>query len=220
MEKCHCLVYIFVYVHKFVLMIIKWYIRLFAMSFASIVNFTLKLCWSVNPPTPPEVSAAFKPATSVAYTFKGPYELARNSSAPPSSIYSDVTPRGENVSLSFSTSQSPALLLYVGSYYREYLALLVNKHGEEDARRLLFWRRARLLSSRTFSLLLFTKGFSLSSFPKFYLWKFIFLIPPYLPFQLITLLVHIFLISCCSPLLCYYFCRTKNVFYDGVLGPL
>uniref|UniRef100_A0A8D3A8Z1 Contactin-associated protein-like 4 n=1 Tax=Scophthalmus maximus TaxID=52904 RepID=A0A8D3A8Z1_SCOMX len=79
-----------------------------------------------------EVSAAFKPATSVAYTFKGPYELARNSSAPPSSIYSDVTPRGENVSLSFSTSQSPALLLYVGSYYREYLALLVNKHGEED----------------------------------------------------------------------------------------
>ncbi|KAF0046709.1 hypothetical protein F2P81_000342 [Scophthalmus maximus] len=79
-----------------------------------------------------KVSAAFKPATSVAYTFKGPYELARNSSAPPSSIYSDVTPRGENVSLSFSTSQSPALLLYVGSYYREYLALLVNKHVNDS----------------------------------------------------------------------------------------
>uniref|UniRef100_A0A8D3A922 Contactin associated protein like 3 n=1 Tax=Scophthalmus maximus TaxID=52904 RepID=A0A8D3A922_SCOMX len=102
-----------------------------------------------------EVSAAFKPATSVAYTFKGPYELARNSSAPPSSIYSDVTPRGENVSLSFSTSQSPALLLYVGSYYREYLALLVNKHGEEDLEvryKLDSSREAEVLRSRVRSL--------------------------------------------------------------------
>ena len=56
----------------------------------------------------------------------------RNSSARPSSIYSDVTLRGENVSLSFRTNQSPALLLYVSSYYREYLALLINKHGEEE----------------------------------------------------------------------------------------
>ncbi|AWP03634.1 putative contactin-associated protein-like 4 [Scophthalmus maximus] len=100
-----------------------------------------------------EVSAAFKPATSVAYTFKGPYELARNSSAPPSSIYSDVTPRGENVSLSFSTSQSPALLLYVGSYYREYLALLVNKHDELEVRyKLDSSREAEVLRSRVRSL--------------------------------------------------------------------
>ncbi|AWP03642.1 putative contactin-associated protein-like 4 [Scophthalmus maximus] len=100
-----------------------------------------------------EVSAAFKPATSVAYTFKGPYELARNSSAPPSSIYSDVTPRGENVSLSFSTSQSPALLLYVGSYYREYLALLVNKHDKLEVRyKLDSSREAEVLRSRVRSL--------------------------------------------------------------------
>ncbi|KAM9789303.1 contactin-associated protein-like 4 [Neosynchiropus ocellatus] len=81
-----------------------------------------------------EVSASFTPQTSVSYTFKEPYELMRNSSAAPSSIYSDMTLRGENVSLSFRTSQSPALLLYVSSYYREYLALLVNKHDKLEVR--------------------------------------------------------------------------------------
>ena len=78
------------------------------------------------------MSASFKSGTSVSYTFKEPYELSRNSSALPSSIYSDMTLRGENISLSFRTNQSPALLFYVSSYYREYLALLINKHGEED----------------------------------------------------------------------------------------
>ncbi|MEQ2193959.1 hypothetical protein XENOCAPTIV_019529, partial [Xenoophorus captivus] len=61
-----------------------------------------------------------------------PYELTRNSSALPSSIYSDTTLRGENVSLNFRTAQSPALLLYVSSYYREYMAVLINKHGGES----------------------------------------------------------------------------------------
>uniref|UniRef100_A0A671VXK1 Contactin associated protein like 3 n=1 Tax=Sparus aurata TaxID=8175 RepID=A0A671VXK1_SPAAU len=65
-----------------------------------------------------EVSASFKSGTSVSYTFKEPYELSRNSSALPSSIYSDTTLRGENVSLSFRTSQ-------------KHLALLINKHGEQ-----------------------------------------------------------------------------------------
>uniref|UniRef100_A0A8C5D9P3 Contactin-associated protein-like 4 n=1 Tax=Gouania willdenowi TaxID=441366 RepID=A0A8C5D9P3_GOUWI len=77
-----------------------------------------------------EVSASFKSETSVSYTFKDPHRGGRNSSALPSSIYSDLTLREENVSLSFRTSQSPALLLYISSYYREYLALLINKHGE------------------------------------------------------------------------------------------
>ncbi|XP_069007196.1 contactin-associated protein-like 4 [Embiotoca jacksoni] len=81
-----------------------------------------------------EVSAIFKPATSVSYTFREPYELVRNSSALPSSIFSDVTLRGENVSLSFRTNQSPALLLYVSSYYREHLALLINKHDVLEVR--------------------------------------------------------------------------------------
>uniref|UniRef100_A0A3Q0RWD8 Contactin associated protein like 3 n=1 Tax=Amphilophus citrinellus TaxID=61819 RepID=A0A3Q0RWD8_AMPCI len=75
-----------------------------------------------------EVSASFKSTTSITYILKEPFELSRNSSALPSSIYSDITLRGENISLSFSTNQSPALLLYVSSFYREYLILLINKH--------------------------------------------------------------------------------------------
>ncbi|MEQ2187996.1 hypothetical protein GOODEAATRI_010430 [Goodea atripinnis] len=81
-----------------------------------------------------ELSASFKSGTSVRYTFKEPYELTRNSSALPSSIYSDTTLRGENVSLNFRTAQSPALLLYVSSYYREYMAVLINKHDKLEVR--------------------------------------------------------------------------------------
>uniref|UniRef100_A0A665XF14 Contactin associated protein like 3 n=1 Tax=Echeneis naucrates TaxID=173247 RepID=A0A665XF14_ECHNA len=96
-----------------------------------------------------EVSAIFKSDTSVSYTFKEPYEIIRNSSALPSSIYSDVTLRGENVSLSFRTNQSPALLLYISSYHREYLALLINKHDELEVRyKLDGSREAEVLSSR------------------------------------------------------------------------
>ncbi|XP_038593693.1 contactin-associated protein-like 4 [Micropterus salmoides] len=83
-----------------------------------------------------EVSASFKSGTSVSYTLKEPVlnELNRNSSALPSSIYSDMTLRAENISLRFRTSQSPALLLYVSSYHREYLALLLNKHDKLEVR--------------------------------------------------------------------------------------
>ncbi|XP_059395977.1 contactin-associated protein-like 4 isoform X1 [Carassius carassius] len=81
-----------------------------------------------------DVSAFFKPGTSVTYTFKEPYKLNRNVSAQSSSIYSDLTLRGENVSLSFRTSQAPALLLYISSYYREFLAVLLNRNGHLDVK--------------------------------------------------------------------------------------
>ncbi|XP_036941179.1 contactin-associated protein-like 4 isoform X2 [Acanthopagrus latus] len=100
-----------------------------------------------------EVSASFKSDTSVSYTFKEPYELSRNSSALPSSIYSDTTLRGENVSLSFRTNQSPAVLFYVSSYYREHLALLINKHDTLEVRyKLDGGRDAEVLRSRVKSL--------------------------------------------------------------------
>uniref|UniRef100_A0A3B3WQR7 Contactin associated protein like 3 n=1 Tax=Poecilia mexicana TaxID=48701 RepID=A0A3B3WQR7_9TELE len=76
-----------------------------------------------------EVSADFKSGTSISYAFKELDELSRNGSDLPSSIYSDPLPRGENVSLSFRTTQSPALLLHVGSHFNQYLALLINRHG-------------------------------------------------------------------------------------------
>ncbi|XP_036980864.1 contactin-associated protein-like 4 isoform X1 [Acanthopagrus latus] len=88
-----------------------------------------------------EVSASFKPGTSISYTFKEPN---RSSSALP-----DTTLRAENISLSFRTSQSPALLLYVGSYRREYLAVLLNKHDKLEVRyRLDGTKDAEILRSK------------------------------------------------------------------------
>ncbi|KAF3698567.1 Contactin-associated protein-like 4 Cell recognition molecule Caspr4 Precursor [Channa argus] len=107
--------------------------------FCHTVCYRLVDC-SVLPATPAdcfwveEVSASFQSGTSVSYTFKEPYELIRNSSALPSSVHSDGALRGENVSLSFRTSQSPALLLYVSSYSTEYLALLINKNDKLELR--------------------------------------------------------------------------------------
>uniref|UniRef100_A0A3Q0RVA2 Contactin associated protein like 3 n=1 Tax=Amphilophus citrinellus TaxID=61819 RepID=A0A3Q0RVA2_AMPCI len=100
-----------------------------------------------------EVSASFKSTTSITYILKEPFELSRNSSALPSSIYSDITLRGENISLSFSTNQSPALLLYVSSFYREYLILLINKHDELELRyKLHSSRDVETLRSRVINL--------------------------------------------------------------------
>ncbi|XP_038146709.1 contactin-associated protein-like 4 [Cyprinodon tularosa] len=81
-----------------------------------------------------EVSADFKPTTSVSYTIKDPKELSRNSSYSPSSFHPDSILRGENVSLSFRTTQSPALLLLISSTFTEYLALLINSHDELELR--------------------------------------------------------------------------------------
>lgn len=67
-----------------------------------------------------EVSAIFKSWTSVSYSLHS------------SPILSGGTLRGENVSLSFRTSRTPALLLYISSYQREYLALLLNKYGKNS----------------------------------------------------------------------------------------
>ncbi|XP_029690967.1 contactin-associated protein-like 4 [Takifugu rubripes] len=84
-----------------------------------------------------EVSAIFKSGTSLSYSLHS------------SSILSDGTLRGENVSLSFRTNQSPALLLYVGSYQREYLALLLNKNEQVEVRyRLDGSRDAEILRSK------------------------------------------------------------------------
>ncbi|KAM7409799.1 hypothetical protein PAMA_001340 [Pampus argenteus] len=100
-----------------------------------------------------EISANFKSTTSIAYILKEPYELSRDSSALPSSIFSDMTLREENISLSFSTSQSPALLLYINSFYREYLALLINKHDELELRyKLHSSRDVEVLESRVMNL--------------------------------------------------------------------
>ncbi|XP_075901730.1 contactin-associated protein-like 4 [Nelusetta ayraudi] len=100
-----------------------------------------------------EVSASFRSTTSITYTFKELYVLSRNGSTGASFIYSDMTLRGENISLSFRTRQSPALLLSINSFYREYLVLLLNQHDELELRyKLNSNRHAEVLRSRVPSL--------------------------------------------------------------------
>ncbi|XP_068423350.1 contactin-associated protein-like 4 [Clinocottus analis] len=81
-----------------------------------------------------EVSASFKSGTSVSYTFREPAVAELNRSSGDGTGSSDLNPRAENVSLSFRTGQSPALLLYVGSQSSEYLVLLLNKHDMLEVR--------------------------------------------------------------------------------------
>ncbi|KAM6916360.1 contactin-associated protein-like 4 [Xenentodon cancila] len=102
-----------------------------------------------------EVSVSFKPGTSIIYSFKEVMvkELNRSSSNVPSSILSDTTVRAENISLSFRTSQSPALLLYVGSYHTDYLAVLLNKQDKLEVRyRLARAKEAEILRSKVWNL--------------------------------------------------------------------
>nr|XP_033956820.1 contactin-associated protein-like 4 [Pseudochaenichthys georgianus] len=103
-----------------------------------------------------EVSASFKSGTSVSYTFR---ESVLNGSSVSSDFTprgenisprgENISPRGENISLSFRTSQSPALLLFVSSFHREYLAVLLNKHDMLEVRyRLDGSREAEILRSK------------------------------------------------------------------------
>ncbi|KAM8859383.1 contactin-associated protein-like 4 isoform 2-T7 [Spinachia spinachia] len=91
-----------------------------------------------------EVSASFKSGTSVSYAFN---EVIGSSGS--SSVSSDLDLRAENLSLSFRSLQSPALLLFVGSSRREYLALLLNQHDMLEVRyRLDSSRAADILRSK------------------------------------------------------------------------
>ncbi|KAK0140375.1 Contactin-associated protein-like 4 [Merluccius polli] len=90
-------------------------------------------------PTCPELSASFTSGTAVRYALREDQDQdqdqGRNQSSLPSSTYPDLTLRGEEVSLSFRTSQRPALLLYVSSsLHKEYLALLISEDDKVEVR--------------------------------------------------------------------------------------
>ncbi|KAG9355031.1 hypothetical protein JZ751_001744 [Albula glossodonta] len=77
-----------------------------------------------------EISGYFKPGTSVTYYFKDANE--NTSAHQPSPVNSNLTLRGETISFNFRTSQFPALLLYVSSYHREYIAVLLNRYDTSE----------------------------------------------------------------------------------------
>ncbi|XP_059922292.1 contactin-associated protein-like 4 [Gadus macrocephalus] len=82
-----------------------------------------------------ELSASFTSATAVRYALREPRHPGRNQSAPPAPPLPALPLRGEEVSLSFRASQSPALLLYASSsHHREYLALVLSGDDKVEVR--------------------------------------------------------------------------------------
>ncbi|XP_020832344.1 contactin-associated protein-like 4 isoform X2 [Phascolarctos cinereus] len=76
-----------------------------------------------------EISAYFGSGSSVTYNFQEYYTLSKNSSSHAASFHGDMTLIRETISLSFRTTRTPTLLLYVGSFYKEYLSVILAKNG-------------------------------------------------------------------------------------------
>ncbi|XP_072115590.1 contactin-associated protein-like 5 [Mobula birostris] len=81
-----------------------------------------------------EVSALLEAGTSVIYNFHESYGITRNTSTHLSAIYSDLTLSRENIAFSFRTTHIPSVLLYVDSYYQEYMAVVLSSNGSLQIR--------------------------------------------------------------------------------------
>lgn len=64
------------------------------------------------------------------YNFQEYYTLAKNSSSHASSFYADMTLAREAITFAFRTTRTPSLLLYVSSFYKEYLSVILTRNGE------------------------------------------------------------------------------------------
>ncbi|KAJ7413024.1 hypothetical protein BTVI_44363 [Pitangus sulphuratus] len=81
-----------------------------------------------------EVSALFEAGTSVTYIFQEPYPVTKNASTSSSAIYADAVMSKENIAFSFLTAHTPSLLLYINTYFHEYLAIILSKNGSLQVR--------------------------------------------------------------------------------------
>ncbi|XP_064142411.1 contactin-associated protein-like 4 isoform X2 [Loxodonta africana] len=81
-----------------------------------------------------EISAYFGTGSSVTYNFQEYYSLSANSSSYAASFHGDMTLAREMISFSFQTVQTPSLLLYVDSFYKEYMSVILAKNGSLQIR--------------------------------------------------------------------------------------
>ncbi|XP_044517258.1 contactin-associated protein-like 4 isoform X5 [Gracilinanus agilis] len=81
-----------------------------------------------------EISAYFGSGSSVTYNFQEYYTLSKNSSSHAASFHGDMTLTRETITFSFRTTRTPSLLLYVGSFYKEYLSVILAKNGSLQIR--------------------------------------------------------------------------------------
>uniref|UniRef100_A0A8D0GL09 Contactin associated protein family member 4 n=1 Tax=Sphenodon punctatus TaxID=8508 RepID=A0A8D0GL09_SPHPU len=81
-----------------------------------------------------EVSAYFGAGSSVMYNFQEYYTFSKNSSSHASSFHADMTLIREAITFTFRTKRTPSLLLYVNSFYKEYLSVILAKNGSLQVR--------------------------------------------------------------------------------------
>ncbi|KAM3844855.1 contactin-associated protein-like 4 [Vipera latastei] len=81
-----------------------------------------------------EISAYFGAGSSVTYNFQESYSVAKNSSSHAASFHPDMMLTREAITLNFRTTRIPSLLLYVNSFYEEYLSVILAKNGSLQIR--------------------------------------------------------------------------------------
>ncbi|XP_040489552.1 contactin-associated protein-like 4 isoform X5 [Ursus maritimus] len=81
-----------------------------------------------------EISAYFGSGSSVIYNFQENYSLSKNSSSHAASFHGDMKLSREMIKFSFRTTRAPSLLLYVSSFYKEYLSVIIAKNGSLQIR--------------------------------------------------------------------------------------
>ncbi|XP_026975013.1 contactin-associated protein-like 4 isoform X4 [Sagmatias obliquidens] len=81
-----------------------------------------------------EISAYFGSGSSVIYNFQENYSLSKNSSSQAASFHGDMRLSRETIEFSFRTTRTPSLLLYVNSFYKEYLSVIIAKNGSLQIR--------------------------------------------------------------------------------------
>ncbi|NP_001389146.1 contactin associated protein family member 3 precursor [Rattus norvegicus] len=81
-----------------------------------------------------EISAYFEMGSSVTYNFQERPPLDENTSSLASSLHGDVILSRETITLSFRTTQTPCLLLYVSSFDEEYLSVILANNGSLQVR--------------------------------------------------------------------------------------
>nr|XP_031298141.1 contactin-associated protein-like 3 isoform X3 [Camelus dromedarius] len=83
-----------------------------------------------------EVSAYFESGSSVTYSFQEHYNytLSKNSSSFASLLREDLTLTRDMAALSFRTTGTPSLLLYVSSFHEEYLSVILALNGSLQIR--------------------------------------------------------------------------------------
>ncbi|XP_048203426.1 contactin-associated protein-like 3 [Perognathus longimembris pacificus] len=81
-----------------------------------------------------EISAYFETGSSMIYNFQEHYNLNGNTSSLASSLPKDVSLSSDSITVSFRTTQTPSLLLYVNSFSEEYLSIFLANNGSLQIR--------------------------------------------------------------------------------------